>query len=62
MAISRGSMALISTGSEMKTELSTKVDLPCNQKALGWRPLVELREGVSLNYQDFINFEQAARR
>lgn len=31
-------------------------------KALGWRQLVELRDGVSLTYQDFINYERAAKR
>lgn len=29
---------------------------------LGWRQLVELREGVSLTYQDFINYERVAKR
>lgn len=31
-------------------------------KALGWRQLVELREGVSLTYQDFIIYERVAKR
>ena len=29
---------------------------------LGWRQLVELRVGVSLTYQDFINYERVAKR
>jgi len=29
---------------------------------LGWCQLVELREGVSLTYQDFINYERVAKR
>jgi len=31
-------------------------------KALGWRQLVELKKGVSLAYQDFVDFERVARR
>lgn len=29
---------------------------------MGWRQLVELREGVSLTYQDFIHYERVAKR
>ena len=29
---------------------------------LGWCQLVELRAGVSLTYQDFINYERVAKR
>jgi len=29
---------------------------------LGWRQLVELREGVSLTYQNFINYERVTKR
>lgn len=31
-------------------------------RGMGWRQLVELREGVPLAYQDFINYERVAKR
>lgn len=31
-------------------------------KALGWQQIVELRDGVSLTYQDFLNFVRVAKR